>query len=60
MTASTQTVELQSFLSQIADRDKGLTAACAAIAEIGVAAAEMAELIALGPPLWKHRRKHGP
>ncbi len=48
MTASTQTVELQSFLSQIADRDKGLTAACAAIAEIGVAAAEMAELIALG------------
>jgi fructose-1,6-bisphosphatase I len=48
MTTSTQAVELRSFLSQITDRDKGLTAACAAIAEIGAAAAEMAELIALG------------
>ncbi len=48
MTASTETVELQSFLSQTAERDKGLAAACAAISEIATCAAEVAELIALG------------
>jgi fructose-1,6-bisphosphatase I len=48
MTASTQAVELQSFLSQVAERDKGLSTACATIAEIAVASAEVAELIALG------------
>jgi fructose-1,6-bisphosphatase I len=48
MTASSQAVELQSFLNQTAAQDQGLSAACAAIAEMALAAAEMADLIALG------------
>jgi len=48
MTDSTQTVELQSFLSEIASRETGLSAACAAISEMAAAAAEVADLIALG------------
>ncbi len=48
MTASTQPVELQSFLDQITQGDASLAGACAVIAELAATGAETAELIGLG------------
>lgn len=48
MTASTQAVDLQSFLDHVAGHDAGLSAACATISEIATTGAEVSDLIALG------------
>jgi len=48
MTASTQPVELQDYLGGIAEGNAALAPACAAITEIAIATAEIADLIALG------------